>query len=489
MSGAGAGDDVRLTAVSGAPAAFAVVVHGAAPHAAARAVTVTGVAPATGQATTATHQLRETTHAAYLDLFAALAATFGTRPPGSRQAPVTSVAGASYRVLLTENVSPDVRDGYGDPAVLRVHETAAGGGEAWYYLLVTSNDAPDAFPILRSRDLADWRLVGFVFPRGRQPRWAADGAHVADFWAPELHRVGGEYRVYFAARERADRSLAIGVATSAHPGGPFATPDEPLLRGGVIDPHVAVDGDGTAYLFWKDDANGVWPARLGALLHAHGPLVAELFAGDEDRRTASLVAALWPWARALEPMERFFVEQPLIEAVSADFAAFRARLLARREREADADVRRAVGDVLAAMRTPVWAQRLAPDGRSLVGERTLVLENDLAWEAHLVEGVWVTPYDGRHYLFYAGNDFSTAQYGIGVAVADRLLGPYRKQDAPFLRSTAAWWGPGHPSVAEGPDGRPWLFLHAFPPGRAGYGAFRALLALPIAFDGDRVVPR
>ncbi|HEX2210849.1 MAG TPA: family 43 glycosylhydrolase, partial [Longimicrobium sp.] len=111
---------------------------------------------------------------------------------------------------------------------------------------------------------------------------------------------------------------------------------------------------------------------------------------------------------------------------------------------------------------------------------------DQPWEAHLIEGVWVARHGGRYYAFYAANDFSTARYGIGVAVADAPLGPYRKRPEPLLRSTAEWWGPGHPSVAQGPDGEPWLFFHAFLPGRTGYNEFRALLAVPLVLDGDDV---
>jgi hypothetical protein len=36
----------------------------------------------------------------------------------------------------------------------------------------------------------------------------------------------------------------------------------------------------------------------------------------------------------------------------------------------------AAGAVLEAMRTPIYAQKLAPDGAGLVGERAVVLEND-----------------------------------------------------------------------------------------------------------------
>jgi hypothetical protein len=89
-------------------------------------------------------------------------------------------------------------------------------------------------------------------------------------------------------------------------------------------------------------------------------------------------------------------------------------------------------------------------------------------------------------MFYAGNDFSTPAYGIGVAVADHPFGPYTKRKTPLLQSNRLWWGPGHASVAPGLDGRPQLFFHAFFPGRCGYNAFRAVLTVGLEFDGDEV---
>jgi hypothetical protein len=88
------------------------------------------------------------------------------------------------------------------------------------------------------------------------------------------------------------------------------------------------------------------------------------------------------------------------------------------------------GFILDAMRTPIRAQRLSAHGVSFIGEPTEVLANDLGWEGHLIEGPWVTRQQGRYWLFYAGNDFCTPAYGIGVAVADHPLGPYVKQLQP-----------------------------------------------------------
>lgn len=472
--------ELWLGPVDEAPFAFEVVITGGAARRSPVTFTVTGPDPS-GARATGKYRVRERTHQAYLDAFAAVAARFGTRVPRNRQPVEVPSFQAPYLPLLTRNLSPRVPHGYGDPAVIRVDD--------WYYLVCTSNDAPNAFPVARSRDLREWEPRGFVFPRGQTPPWAAVGEGVADYWAPEMHRVNGEYRVYFAAREESGHGLAIGVAASSTPEGPWETPDAPVLRGGVIDPHVVMDDDGAAWLLWKDDANDVWPGLLHRLLHQHARLIAGLLPGDADRRTVSLLATLWPWVRTLEPMERFFIQQALVEAVTDDFAAVRGRLAELLAREGDAEVRGLIRAVLDAMRTPVWAQRLTPDGRGVVGERILVLENDQEWEAHLIEGIWITRHGGRHYLFYAGNDFSTVRYGIGVAVAESPLGPYRKLPEPLLRSTAEWWGPGHPSVAPGPDGEPWLFLHAFFPGRTGYNEFRALLTVPLVLDGERVSVR
>ena len=103
-----------------------------------------------------------------------------------------------------------------------------------------------------------------------------------------------------------------------------------------------------------------------------------------------------------------------------------------------------------------------------------------------IEGPFCTRQEGRYWLFYAGNDFGAPAYGIGVAVADHVLGPYVKQGEPLLKSTRSWTAPGHASVAPGLDGEPQLFFHAFHPGAGGYKAFRALLTAKLKFTRERV---
>jgi hypothetical protein len=404
----------------------------------------------------------------YIAFYTALAADYGTRIPHKYDKPPPPLPGsAEWRPLITENLSQRILSGYGDPAVLKTEEG--------YYLVATSNDAPDAFPILHSNDLEHWQPVGFVFPEGKTPSWAATGRHVADFWAPEMARVGGEYWLVYTAREKST-ALAIGLAKSRSPAGPWSDLGRPLLSGGVIDSHILIDEGGEPYLFWKEDRNGIWPTALAGLFRESPELIAHIFATEEDRRTAAFAAAAETWANTRRPMERFFLMQPLIEASIAAWAEVRAVLEDHGE----------AGFILEAMRTPIRAQRLSVDGKSLLGEPTVVLANDLGWEAHLIEGPWVTRQQGRYWIFYAGNDFCTPAYGIGVAVADHPLGPYLKQPEPLLRSRSDWSAPGHASVAPGLDGNPQLFFHAFFPGRGGYKEFRALLTARLCFSEDQV---
>jgi len=429
-------------------------------------------------------------HDDFIAFFKALARDFGLHPPRETDTVVIggdgeSERGCSWRPLIVANLSPSTTAGYGDPAVLKTDDG--------YYLTATSNDAPDALPILHSDDLVTWTHKGFVFPEGSAPGWTAHGRNVGDFWAPEMARVGDEYWLVYTARQRS-HALAIGLARAPTPlgpwrdsGGPLLTgnpvdttglvrvPDAPVMSGGVIDSHLFVDVDGTRYLFWKHDNNGIWPRPLAALLRRRPELIEAIFAEHPDRLAAEWAAAILPFANGRRPMERFFLMGPLIHAVLENWE--RARTVLAAEPEAAL--------IYDAMSTPIHAQRIS-DAGELIGTDCEVLVNDQEWEGHLIEGPWVTLQNGRYWMFYAGNDFGTPDYGIGVAVADSPLGPFVKQPEPLLKTMRDWWAPGHASVAPGLDGTPQLFFHAFVPGTGGYNTFRAVLTLKLHFGHDTV---
>lgn len=106
------------------------------------------------------------------------------------------------------------------------------------------------------------------------PPWAAAGFT----WAPDVHRFGHHYVLYFTA-EVAGKwppEQCIGDAVGTAPARPFTAQPQPLVCQGVlqgsIDPRTFVGAGGTPYLLWKSDENagpgsapsGIWSQRLSA---------------------------------------------------------------------------------------------------------------------------------------------------------------------------------------------------------------------------------
>jgi hypothetical protein len=220
--------------------------------------------------------------AAFEALFDALHADFGTRRPHHTE-PLQDYPAPPWRPLITGNLHPRILSGYGDPAVLRA--------ENGWWLVATSNDAPDAFPILHSADLESWEPKGFVFEEGQTPEWTAAGLKVGDFWAPEIARVGDGYWLSYTARA-ADRTLSIGLARAAHPAGPWTDNGEPLLTGTVIDSHVMSTPMALPGCCGRTTATAHWPRPLAGLLRDNPDLIPILFDSEQDRRTAAFCAAV-----------------------------------------------------------------------------------------------------------------------------------------------------------------------------------------------------
>ena len=151
-------DFVSLSSPPDAPFRFEVEVGGAAAGAAERRVRVSGPG-VNGTEAVFEHALPTTDQNAWLDLFHACAADFGTRIPHGRTPFDPPPHDGRLWPVLTEAASDDILYGYGDPSVLRVEH----GPDAGWWLTATSNDAPNAFPILHSSDCRTWSPRGFVF--------------------------------------------------------------------------------------------------------------------------------------------------------------------------------------------------------------------------------------------------------------------------------------------------------------------------------------
>lgn len=137
---------------------------------------------------------------------------------------------------------------FADPFVLPAGER---------YFAYATNARGCNVQVMESQDLRHWEHRGDALPE--LPRWAAPGRT----WAPVvLARAGGSYVLYYTVAEPTADRQAIGAAVAHHPAGPFVDGSAgPLIyqrdAGGSIDPSPFVDGDGTAYLLWKCDANAL----------------------------------------------------------------------------------------------------------------------------------------------------------------------------------------------------------------------------------------
>jgi arabinan endo-1,5-alpha-L-arabinosidase len=112
-----------------------------------------------------------------------------------------------------------------------------------------------AYPLRTSTDLVHWTQQGTVFTAASHPTWAT-----GSFWAPELHKVGSKYLVYFSAIDGASGTFAVGVGSAGAPLGPYQDLGKPLLtepKPGAIDAHYFRASSGKHYLLWKVDGNAV----------------------------------------------------------------------------------------------------------------------------------------------------------------------------------------------------------------------------------------
>jgi len=129
----------------------------------------------------------------------------------------------------------------------------------------------------------------------------------------------------------------------------------------------------------------------------------------------------------------------------------------------------------------ILAQELAADGRTVLGQASVIAVNDRAWEGDVVEAPCLIHRDGWYVLFYSGHGFGGAAYATGVARSRSPFGPFVKRDEPILVSSATWKGPGHGTVAT-VGGSDWFLYHAWRADQVGAPHPRRLLRAAIAWQ-------
>ena len=124
---------------------------------------------------------------------------------------------------------------YSDPDVVRV------GSD--YYLTSSSFNAAPGLPILHSKDLVNWTIIGHALPV-QLPRDRYNQVQPGNgVWAPALRFHNQKFYLYYP-----DPDLGIFVTTAANPAGPWSEPVCVKAAKGWIDPCPFWDEDGHAYL-------------------------------------------------------------------------------------------------------------------------------------------------------------------------------------------------------------------------------------------------
>jgi beta-xylosidase len=151
------------------------------------------------------------------------------------------MGGGSAEIMYMNPVLPG---DFPDPSVIRDPKT----GEYW--ATATSSEWGPPYPLLKSKDLVNWELVGSVF--AEPPAWSS-----SNFWAPEIQEDNGKYYIFYTARQKGG-PLCVASASADEPGGPYQD-HGPLIcePNGSIDGFSIRDETGKRYLFWKEDANSV----------------------------------------------------------------------------------------------------------------------------------------------------------------------------------------------------------------------------------------
>ncbi len=141
--------------------------------------------------------------------------------------------------------NPVLHADYSDPDAIRV------GND--YYLVASSFNFVPGLPILHSKDLVNWTLIGHAL--GKQPPFERF-QHVqpgGGVWAPAIRYHNNEFYIYYP-----DPDEGIYVVKAKNPAGPWSAPIMVKKAKGWIDPCPFWDEDGKAYL-----VNGMAGSRSG----------------------------------------------------------------------------------------------------------------------------------------------------------------------------------------------------------------------------------
>lgn len=131
--------------------------------------------------------------------------------------------------------NPVLHADYSDPDVTRVGDD--------YYLTASSFTNVPGLPVLHSRDLVNWRIIGHALKNVVPVLHFLTARRGGGVWAPAIRHHAGKFMIYYP-----DPDFGIYVVTADNPAHEWSDPILIDQTRGAIDPAPFWDDDGNAYL-------------------------------------------------------------------------------------------------------------------------------------------------------------------------------------------------------------------------------------------------
>lgn len=131
--------------------------------------------------------------------------------------------------------NPILHADYSDPDVCRVGDD--------YYMTASSFACVPGLPILHSRDLVNWKLIGHAIERLEPQDVFSSVQHGNGVWAPSIRFHKGEFYIYWG-----DPDYGIYMVKTKDPAGKWSKAVLVKPGKGLIDPCPLWDEDGRAYV-------------------------------------------------------------------------------------------------------------------------------------------------------------------------------------------------------------------------------------------------
>ena len=131
--------------------------------------------------------------------------------------------------------NPVIHADYSDPDAIRV-------GDDFYMISSSFNHVP-GLPILHSKDLVNWKLIGYALQKQPPFDHFSKVQHGAGVWAPSIRYRNNEFYIYYP-----DPDFGIYLTKAKNILGPWTEPVMVEAGKGLIDPCPLWDDDGKVYL-------------------------------------------------------------------------------------------------------------------------------------------------------------------------------------------------------------------------------------------------